>query len=264
MDLVRRRAGTLLGLGLLALFVWSTVVAFAMPNWFDSSEDCELTLGRTDGSAVGVETHVFPPRARCDFGGGEVRDFISPAETTLLTIAAVLIFAVLLVGLGFTVQRLFTDDGVIRSAEGVDLGTRRTAHLASGAVVFTFAFGAYATLNAFAIILGGIAGGLISTVLAATVLACLGAGLDRQVGPLPSTAVGSRRRGATAGLITFAVVFAVTGLTGRLPFPQLWAVPLGAVTYLVVVLAQWRASRTNCGAIDGDAVEQDVLGSPGA
>ncbi len=264
MDLVRRRAGSLLALGLAAMLGWTTVVAFAMPNWFDSGEDCADTFGVADSSGVVVEAHVFPPRASCDFGGGDVRSFVSPAETTLLSIAFVLILGMVLVGLTFTVRRLFEDDGVVRSAEGVDLRGRRTAQLASGLVVFAVAFGVYVTLNAFLIILGGPVGGIASTFAALVVLGCLGAGLDRQVGPLPSTAVRSRRRGAAAGLITFAVVFAVTALTGKLPFPQLWAVPLGGVTYVVVILWQWRSSGTDRGTGDGHTVEQNLVGGPGA
>ena len=264
MDLVRRRAGSLLALGLAALLGWTTVVAFAMPNWFDGTEDCAVTFGMPDSSVVRVDSHVFPPRATCDFGGGDVRAFISPTETTLLSIAFVLILGAVLVGLFFTTRRVFEDDEVIRSAEAVDLGGRRTAHLASGLVVFAVAFGIYTTVNALLIVLGGLVGGIASTFAALVVLASLGAGLDRQVGPLPTTAMRSRRRGAAAGLITFAVVFAATGLAGKLPFPRLWSVPLGGITYVVVILWQWNSHRTDRGPVDGDTIEQDLLGGPRA
>ncbi|QNE18585.1 hypothetical protein F1D05_12555 [Kribbella qitaiheensis] len=93
MDLVRRGAGWLLGVSLLALTAWTTVVSFLMPNWFDTSEDCAQTFERADSSGVQVATHWFPPTATCDFGGGDVRHFISPTATVLLTVAMVLIAA---------------------------------------------------------------------------------------------------------------------------------------------------------------------------
>ena len=73
----------LLGLGLAAAAAWSVGVTAAMPSWFDPSEDCAHTAGRSgfaysSGSSersIGFETNWFPPRASCDFGGVRERVF---------------------------------------------------------------------------------------------------------------------------------------------------------------------------------------------
>jgi hypothetical protein len=261
MDLVRRRAGWLLAVGLLALTVWTIVVSFLMPNWFDTDEDCATTFDRPDSGGIEVVTHWFPPTATCDFGGGDVRNLISPTTTILLMIAMVLIAAASGVGLYFTVRRYFEPAGVVRSAEGIDLKARLVAQLASGTVLFVLAIGVYTGASAFAILLGGAAGGIIFGFVGLIMVAGLGTGLDRQVGPLPSTELASRRRGAAAGLITFGVLFVATAVTGRMPFFRIWAVPLGAVVYVLVVLIQWlKRSDRNAGV--GDTVEQDLLDDP--
>jgi hypothetical protein len=258
MDRVRRRAGWLLTVGLLALTGWTTVVGFLMPNWFDATEDCAKTFERPDSHGIRVATRWFPPTASCDFGGGDVRHFISPLTTVLLTVTMVLIAAATATGLYFAGRRFFEPDDVVRSAEGVDLKARLIAQLSSGAVVFVLAFAAYIGASAFAIILGGASGGIVFGLVGLIMVAGLGAGLDRQVGPLPSSPLQSRRRGAAAGLITFAVSFLVTAATGRMPFFRIWAAPLGAVIYLVVVLVQWSRHR----AASSDRTERDRRASP--
>lgn len=183
---MEKRAGWLLTVGLLALTVWTSVVGFLMPNWFDANEDCALRFDRPDSGGVAVVTHWFPPTATCDFGGGDVRRFISPATSILLTAAMVVIAAITVVGLYFTIRRFFEPDDVVRSAEGVDLKARLIAQLASGAVLFVLAMGVYTGASAFAIIVGGASGGLVF------------------------------------GLITFAGVFLITAVTGRMPFFRIW------------------------------------------
>jgi hypothetical protein len=247
--------------GLFALTAWTITVAFLTPNWFDPSEDCARTFQQPDTGGIQVFTHWFPPSATCDFGGGDVRHFISPATTVLLTIAMVLIAMITLVGLYFTARRFFEPDDIVRPADGVDLKSRLIAQLASGTVVFVLAIGAYTGASAFAIILGGATGGFVFGLVGLIMVAAVGAGLDRQVGPLPTTPLASRRRGAAAGLITFAVLFLVTAVTGKMPFFRIWAAPLGAVVYVIVVLIQW--SRRSDGASSGrDTVEQDLLDNP--
>lgn len=263
MDRVRRRAGWLLTVSLLALTGWTTVVSFLMPSWFDTSEDCAQTFERPTSHGVQVSTHWFPPRATCDFGGGDVRQFISPTATILLTVAMVLIAAAGAVGLYFTARRFFEPDDVVHSAEGVDLKARLVAQLASGTVLFVLAIAVYTGASVFAIILGGAAGGIVFGFGGLIMVAGLGAGLDRQVGPLPSTPLQSRRRGAAAGLIVFGVDFFVTAAAGRMPFFRIWAAPLGAAVYVVVVLVQWsRLRRADTGPRVGDTVEQDLLDGP--
>jgi hypothetical protein len=263
MDRVRRRAGWLLAVGLLALTGWTMTVSFLIPNWFDPGEDCAKTFQQPDNGDIRVASHWFPPTATCDFGGGDVRNFISPITTVLLTAAMVLIAVMIGVGLTITVRRYFEPNGAIRSAERVDLKARLVAQLASGTVLFVLAIGVYTGASAFAIILGGAAGGIIFGFVGLIMVAGLGAGLDRQVGPLPSTELESRRRGAAAGLITFGVLVVATAVTGRMPFFRIWAAPLGAIVYVVVVLAQWsRLKRSDRAARVGDTVEQDLLDDP--
>ncbi|QNE18586.1 hypothetical protein F1D05_12560 [Kribbella qitaiheensis] len=121
----------------------------------------------------------------------------------------------------------------------------------------------YTGASAFAIILGGASGGIVFGFAGLIMVAGLGAGLDRQVGPLPSTPLQSRRRGAAAGLITFGVDFFTTAAAGRIPFFQIWAAPLAAVVYVVVVLVQWSLlKRANAAPSIGDTVEQDLLDDP--
>jgi hypothetical protein len=213
-----------------------------------------------------VTTHWFPPIATCDFGGGDVRHFISPTTTVLLTAAMALIAAATGIGLYYSIRRFFEPDDVVQPAEGVDLKARLVAHLSSGAVVFVLAFGVYTAASAFAIILGGASGGIVFGLAGLIMVAGLGAGLDRRVGPLPSTPLASRRRGAAAGLLTFGLTFVATAAAGRMPFFRIWAAPLGAALYVVVVLVQWSrhrsSGRTDRGPWIGDTVEQDLLDDP--
>ncbi|RZT20063.1 hypothetical protein EV649_3204 [Kribbella sp. VKM Ac-2569] len=58
MDWVRRRAGSLLGLGLIGGLVWTTVVTLSMPGWYAPGEDCARKVGAVDAVA---RTSWFPP-----------------------------------------------------------------------------------------------------------------------------------------------------------------------------------------------------------
>jgi hypothetical protein len=258
---MEKRAGWLLTVGLLGLTVWTAVVGFLMPNWFDAGEDCALRFDRPDSGGIDVVTHWFPPTATCDFGNGDVQRFISPTTSILLTAAITTIAAITAIGLYFTVRRFFEPDDVVRPAEGVDLKARLIAQLASGSVLFVLAIGAYTGASAFAIIVGGAAGGLVFGLAGLIMVAALGAALDRQVGPLPTTPLESRRRGAAAGLITFAGLFLATAVTGRMPFFRIWTAPLAAVVYSVVVLIQW-SRRSKSASNIGDTVEQDLIDDP--
>lgn len=102
-------------------------------------------------------------------------------------------------------------------------------------------------------------------VAAAAALSAAAATIDRHTGPLPSTALASRRRGTAVGLGSFAVIIAAPALTGQLPFFQLWVAPVAAVAYVLLTTMQWsRLAGTNRGTVDGQAIEENVLGGPRA
>ena len=105
------------------------------------------------------------------------------------------------------------------------------------------AFAFLTLLNAAAIVFGSLPGAVLFLVAALVGLSAFGAVLDRHMGPLPSTALDSRRRGTVAGLTAFGVVFAATAVTGQLPFFRFWAFPLGAIAYAVIVALQWSRVR---------------------
>ncbi len=239
MEWIRRRAGTLLGLGLVLALGWTGVVSTSMPSWWDPDEACAVRFGGADSSNVDVHTGWFPPRASCDFGNGNVQDFISPARSAVLSVVGVLILVVLIAGLILTVRRLTGEPGPLRTADDVDLGKRRMSHLTFGALDMAVVVAVVTAANAFAIILGDLPGGIVFAVAAMTGLSALSVVLDRHLGPLPTTALESRRRGTVAGLTVFAVIFAATAVTGQMPFFRLWSVPLAAITYAVVAAVQW-------------------------
>ncbi|MEU4604138.1 hypothetical protein AB0F43_14255 [Kribbella sp. NPDC023972] len=236
---IRRRAGSLLALGLVLGLGWTVWVSTSMPGWFDPAEACALRFGGDDSAGVEVDTRWFPPSATCDFGGGNVQEFISPAKSAVLSGSGVLALVVLAVGLVLTVRRLAGEPGPARTADGVDLGKRRMSQLTFGALDMAVAVAVLTAANAFAVALGGLPGGIMFALAAMIGLSALSVVLDRHVGPLPSTALDSRRRGTTVGLTVFAVVFAATAVTGQLPFFRLWSVPLAAITYAVVAAVQW-------------------------
>jgi hypothetical protein len=240
-----RKRNWLLGLGLTAAAVWSVAVSAAMPSWFDPSEDCAHTAGRSGFTypsrsserSIDIETGWFPPRATCDFGGDRVFDFISPAKSFTLTVIGVLIALVVAVGLAGAVRKLFSTGGVIRSPEAIDLRRRRITHLAIAAAAGFVAIGGCVVALVFAIFLGGPPGVVTLAIAAPVVFAALASAIDRAYGPLPSTAAHSRRRGTAAAVITLLV--AVLAVARNFPIPTYWPALLGAATYAVVVAVQW-------------------------
>jgi hypothetical protein len=235
---IRTRAGTLLGIGLVLSLGWAAAVTASMPNWFDPAAACAAGLGVPDSSGVEVRTRWFPPAATCDFGG-EVRRFVSPTRSAVLSVLGALILVVLITGFVLTVRRLFGEPGAVRTDDGVELGKRRMGQLTFGALDIAVTLAVLTAANVLAIVFGGLPGGIMFAGAAIIGLSALSVVLDRHMGPLPSTALDSRRRGTVAGLVVFGVVFAATAAAGQLPFFRLWSVPLGAVTYAVVTAVQW-------------------------
>ena len=137
-----------------------------MPGWFDPDEACALRFGGADSASVDVHTGWFPPRATCDFGNGNVQDFISPTKSAVLSATGVLILVVLVAGLILTVRRLTGEPGPLRTADDVDLGKRRMSQLTFGALDMAVAVAVLTAANAFAIILGDLPGGIVFAVAA--------------------------------------------------------------------------------------------------
>lgn len=239
MDWVRRRAGSLLALGLIGGLVCTTVVTLSSPGWYDPGEDCARKLGL--GDAV-PRTSWFPPSASC-VSGGEVHQYMSTTRSVVLSVVGVLLVVVLVTGLILTVQRLTGDHGPVRTAADLDLKRRRRAHLLWGALDMGVAFAVVAFLSVAAIVFGGLPGAILSIVATLAGVSGFGTLLDRHMGPLPSSALESRRRGTIAGITTYGVVFAATAVSGQLPFFRYWAVPLAAVAYAVIVAVQWSRVR---------------------
>ncbi|GAB2673102.1 hypothetical protein [Kribbella swartbergensis] len=239
MEWIRRWAGGLLAVAIVLGLGWTVAVSTSMPSWFDPAEACALRYGGADSAGVVVHTGWFPPSATCDFGNGNVQDYISPAKSAVLSATGILILIALIAALILTVQRLTGDPGPLRTAGDVDLGKRRMTQLTFGVLDLAVAVAVLTAGNAFAIVLGGLPGGIVFAVAAVTGLSALAVVLDRHMGPLPSTALDSRRRGTTAGLTVFAVIFAATAVSGQMPFFRLWSVPLAALTYAAVAGIQW-------------------------
>ncbi|MGW7683649.1 hypothetical protein ACWGID_23130 [Kribbella sp. NPDC054772] len=240
---MRRRAGWLLGLGLAGGLVWTTVVTLSMPGWFDPTADCAKRFVGETGDAV-VRTGWFPPSASCVYGD-HVRQYMSTTRSVVLSITGVLLLVVIVAGLIVTVRRLRGDAGPIRPVGTVDLRKRQINHLLFGALDALIVFAVLTFLNAAAIVFGGLPGGVLFIVTALAGLSGFGVTLDRHMGPLPSSALDSRRRGTIAGVATFAVVFVATAVTGQLPFFRFWAAPLAAIAYVVIAAVQWsRATNT--------------------
>lgn len=203
-------------LGLLSMLGWSLAVSTSMPSWFDPDRDCREAFPFADGDRVRITTQWLPPRAVCDYGT-EVHQFISPTRSTVLTIIFVLTAAFTTFGLYCVLRRLAGPPGLLRSAEAVNLRTRRIWHLGVGGGLTLLALGVYAVANVFAAVLGGPPGALIMAVAAIAGLAALATKIDRGNGPLPSTARDSRRRGTVAALATYAVIFVVSVASGKFP-----------------------------------------------
>ena len=233
-------AGLVLGL------IWACVVSASLPSWWDPSKSCFDKLGPAVNSPDAIaHTSWFPPSATCDFGGGDVRDYLSTTHTVLLSITGILVLALTAVGVVLTLQSLTGDPGPTRPAGDADLSRRHRNHLLYGALDVLVVVAILTGLNAAAIVFGEIIGGILFVIAAVAGLGALATALDRHTGPLPSTALDSRRRGAATGAIVFGVVFVATALTGQLPFFRLWAAPLAAITYAVIVHRQWTKAGTH-------------------
>ncbi|MFG1910702.1 hypothetical protein [Kribbella sp. NPDC048928] len=177
--------------------------------------------------------------------GDDVREYMSTTRSVILTVVGVLLLGLIVVGLIRTVRRRDSGDGSVSTADGTDLALRRRSHLMFGAlgiggvlVVLTF-------VGWVAIVFGALPGTALFAVAALVGLSAFGTLLDRRLGPLPTTARASRRRGTVAGLTTFAMVLAanVAFVWAYVPLSWLWAVLLGAITYAVVAAAQWSRVR---------------------
>jgi hypothetical protein len=260
-DQVKRRAGSVLALGLVSMLGWSLAVSASMPSWYDPDRDCAeaFPLAAGNGSGLRITTNWLPPHAICDFGDGGRQQFISPTRSAVLTIVFALTTALTLAGLYLVLRRLTAPAGILRSAEAVNLRARRLRHLGAGAFLTLLIVAVFAGANVFAAFLAGPPGMLIIAVTAAAGLSAVAAALDRQLGPLPSTARDSQRRGVVAGCTTLATVFVVTVASGNFPFYRIWVAPVGAITYLLVTTLQWSRNR---GAGDRNAVEEDLLWGP--
>ncbi|GAB3948262.1 hypothetical protein GCM10029976_079060 [Kribbella albertanoniae] len=234
-----------LAAGLSLGLIWSVVVSSSMPSWWDPSKSCFDKLGPSVGPDATVHTSWFPPSATCDFGGGDVRDYLSTTNSVLLSITGILVLTLTAVGIVLTLRTLKGDPGPTRSADGADLTRRHRNHLLYGALDVLVVVAILSAVNVAAIVFGEIIGGVLFAITTVAGLAALATVLDRHTGPLPSTALASRRRGAAAGGILFGVIFGATALTGQLPFFRLWAAPLAAITYAVVVHVQWTKAATH-------------------
>ncbi|MER7247860.1 hypothetical protein [Kribbella sp. NPDC000426] len=191
-----------------------------------------------------MRTSWFPPRATCLYGA-DARQYMSTSRTVVLSILAVVLLIVIVTGLILTVRRLGGDPGPIRPAGDLDLRKRWIKHLTFGAADMAVVFAPLTFLNAVAIVFGAIPGGILFIVTSLVALSAIGTALDRHLGPLPSSALDSRRRGTIAGVTTYAVVFAATAVTGGLPFLRLWSVPVGGIAYAVIVAVQWRRATAS-------------------
>ncbi|MFB6724194.1 hypothetical protein ACFCV3_28710 [Kribbella sp. NPDC056345] len=234
-----------LAAGLVLGLIWSVVASASMPSWWDPSESCFKKLGPTVGPDATVHTSWFPPSATCDFGNGDVRDYLSTTQSVILSITGLAVLALVAAGIILTLRTLKGDPGPTRSADGADLGRRHRNHLLYGALDVLVLVAVLSAVNVAAIVFGEIIGGVLFAVTTVTALGTLATILDRHTGPLPSTALASRRRGAATGAILFSVIFVATALTGQLPFFRLWAAPLAAITYAVVVHIQWTKAATH-------------------
>ncbi|WBQ06848.1 hypothetical protein [Kribbella sp. CA-293567] len=239
MKLVKRRAGWVLTLGLLSMLGWSLAVSASMPSWFDPDYDCGRAFPQAEGDLRRVDEQWLPPRAGCDFGSGEVHQFISTTRSTVLTVVFALTAALTVLGLHLVLRRLWEPQGILRSAEAVDLRRRKLKHLGLGAGATLLGLAVFTVASVFAAFLGGPPGMVIVALFATIALSAVASTLDREYGPLPSTARDSRRRGTLTGCVTFTTVFVLTVASGKFPFYQLWIAPVGALTYLVVTGLPW-------------------------
>ncbi|HEY3556502.1 MAG TPA: hypothetical protein VGL05_03545 [Kribbella sp.] len=248
MDWARRRAGSLLGFGLLGGLVWASVVGLSMPSWFEPDESC-ATKFHDSRDISAIRTNWFPPSASCVYGD-DVRPYMSTGTSVVLSVIGVLLLIVLVTGLVLTVRRLRGEDGPLTTAEGIDLDRRRRSHLLYGALDMGVALAALASVGMVAGVFGGVPGVILFVVIALVGLSAFGALLDRHMGPLPSTARDSRLRGTAAGLGTLAVAVATAVLLSLSGLSLLWALPLGALAYAAIAAVQWslvsKANQVRC------------------
>jgi hypothetical protein len=262
-DQVKRRAGSVLALGLVSMLGWSLAVSASMPSWFDPDRDCAQAFPLAEGNGLRITSEWLPAHASCDFGDGELHQFISPARSAVLTIVFALTATLTLAGLYLVLRRLTAPAGIVRSAEAVDLRGRQLRQLGTGTFLTLLIVAVFAGANVFAAFLAGPPGMLIIALTAVAGLSAVAAALDRQLGPLPSTARDSYRRGTTIGCTTIATVFAITAATGNFPFYRIWVAPVGALTYALITTLQWsRLNRRDGGAGDRNAVEEPLLRGP--
>ncbi|MEU8226955.1 hypothetical protein [Kribbella sp. NPDC048915] len=229
-------------MGLVGGLAWSVVATVSMPNGLVPGESCARKVGLGDAYA---RTSYFPPSAQC-VGADEVREYMSPPLSAILSVVGVILLLVIAVGLILTAQRLTGDPGPVRAGEGIDLKRRRRSHLLFGALDLAAVFAIVMILSVMMVVLGGAPGGLLFVLTSLVGLSALGTVLDRHTGPLPSSARESLRRGTIAGVTTYGVVFAATAVTGQLPFFRFWSIPLAAITYVVIAARQWsKVSRVS-------------------
>lgn len=198
---MKRRAGLLLGSGLVLGLGWTAAVTLSMPDWYDPSEACTRKVGGYENTG-GAEVHTgwFPLSASCDFGNGPVQ-YMSTTRSVVLSIVGVLILIVLVTGLVQTVKRFSGEPGVTTTAEGVNLRRRMINQLTFGALDVGVVVAVLTFFNAAAIIFGGLPGGILFAIASIAGLSALGVVLDRHLGPLPSTTLDSRRRAAVLRVV---------------------------------------------------------------
>ncbi|WP_432941052.1 hypothetical protein ACQPXM_32820 [Kribbella sp. CA-253562] len=254
-----RTRNWLLILGLPASMAWSLLVSASLPHWFDPSEDCARAVGDASEGGARVHTSWFPPSATCDFGDGQVYDFVSPTRTTVLTVTGVLVALVVAAGMALWVKNLFRTGGVIRSAEAINLRQRKFAHLTSALVVGALGAGTLTFLVLVSLLLGGPPGMISASLIGFVGLAALASAVDRSVGPLPSTAGQSRRRGATAALL----LVLSAAIAPKFPEPQLPFVAFSAGVLVVTVFVQWSlAGRSSTPQPDDTPAAADPTAEP--
>jgi hypothetical protein len=254
-----RTRNWLLILGLPASMAWSLVVSASLPHWFDPSEDCARTVGDASEGGARVHTSWFPPSATCDFGAGQVHDYLSPTRTAVLTVIGVLVALVVAAGMILWVRGLFRTGGVIRSPEAINLRQRKFAHLTSAVAIGAIGSGTLAFLVLVSLLLGGPPGMISASLIGFVGLAAIASAVDRSVGPLPSTAGQSRRRGAAAALL----VVLSAAIAPKFPEPYLLSVAFSAGVYALTVVVQWSlAGQPSIPAPDDTPATADPSAEP--
>jgi hypothetical protein len=219
---------------------WTGAVTTAQPNWYDPGESCTAKVGENlePGHSLQVLTSWFPPSASCDYGGGDNRQYMSTTTSVVLSIVGLLILILIATTLTLTIRRIRNQPNETRPATH-DLRKRKRNQLTFGVLDVALATAVLTFLNATAIVFGGLPGGPLFALAAIAGLTSLGIALDSHLGPLPSTTLDSRKRGAVAGITVFGAIFVATAIAGQLPFFRLWSVPLAAAAYAATATIQW-------------------------